>query len=111
MTQNKSFTDICVFCVFDAELKTLLYTKYNFNFDLYSTSRSLEPNLNKTQIFQEFLKENGTTFDKPYSLTPGLEMFFTPMTQEIIDYIIYIGNIHGNYMSFSNPSTYVSNNY
>jgi hypothetical protein len=111
MTQNKSFTDICVFCVFDAELKTLLYTKYNFNFDLYSTSRSLEPNLNKTQIFQEFLKENGTTFDKPYSLTPGLEMFFTPITQEIIDYIIYIGNIHGNYMSFSNPSTYVSNNY
>jgi len=101
--------DICIFNVFDPVSKNLLYTKYNFNFALYSISRNVSSTLSKTQVFKLFLKENGTTFDKPYTLTPGLEQFFTPITQDIIDYVIYIGNIHGNYMSFSNPSTYVSN--
>jgi len=106
-----SYRDILTFNVFDPITNKLLYTKYNFNFILYSSSRNLNYSLSKTEIFKEFLKENGTTFDKPYTLISGLERFFTPITQKIIDYVIYVGNIHCNYMSFSNPSTYVSTTY
>jgi hypothetical protein len=98
---------ILYFNVFDIITKQLLYTKYSFNFDLYSSSRNLDANLSKTEIFSLFLKENGTTFDKPYSLSQGLEIFFKPVTQQMIDHINLIGNTHFNYMSYTNPDSYI----
>jgi len=102
------FSDLYVFNVFDPVSKNMLYSKYNFNFALYSSSRNLDSSLTKTQVFKLFLQENGTTYDKPYSLSPELIQFFTPITQEMITYINSIGVIHGNYMSFTNPGTYIS---
>jgi hypothetical protein len=98
---------ILYFNVFDKNTKQLLYTKYSFNFDLYSTSRNLDANLSKIEIFSLFLKENGTTFDKPYSLSQGLEIFFNPVTNKMIEHINLIGNTHFNYMSYSNPISYI----
>jgi hypothetical protein len=101
-------SDICTFSVFDPVSHNLLYSKYSFNFTLYSTSRSLDPTLTKPQIFKLFLLENNTTYDSPYTLTPGLEQFFNAITQDMIDYNNSNGNYHKNYMSFTNPSTYTS---
>jgi hypothetical protein len=95
------------FNVFDKNTKQLLFTKYSFKFDLYSTLRNLDPNLSKTEIFRLFLRENGTTFDKPYSLSEGLEIFFNPVTQQMVDHLNLIGNTHTNYMTFTNPITYI----
>lgn len=98
---------ILYFNVFDKNTKQLLYTKYSFQFDLYSSSRNLDVKLSKSEIFSLFLKENGTTFDKPYSLSQGLEIFFKPVTQQIIDHVNLIGNTHFNYMTYSNPIDYI----
>ena len=96
------------FNVFDKNTKQLLYTKYSFNFGLYSSSRNLDANLSNSEIFSLFLIENGTTFDKPYSLLNGLEKFFYPVTQKMIDHINLIGNTHTNYMSYTDPISYIS---
>ena len=82
-----SLADIIFFIVFDPVSNEILYTKYNFNFDLYQTDFNIQPN-NKLTIFSDFLQRNNTTYDKPYSVSEELKKYFTPITSEIINYTL-----------------------
>lgn len=108
MASELAFREICYFFAFDSNTKELLYTKYNFNFTKYSIDFQLETT-NKLIIFKDFLKRNNTSYLKPYFVQPDLVQYFTPMTDEIINYVLkYAFCIHNFYISIQDPLTYIN---
>ncbi len=99
-------SDIIFFNCFD-ENKRLAYTPYNFDFIKYKTDRNLTTT-DEYSIIYDFLGENGFDFNKPYTVKEEFKKYFTPITQEIIDYCNKYGYImHLNYMTTSDPITFV----
>ena len=101
------FDNFFYFTAFDKDTHSLLYCKYNFNFDTYSVAFGLvgKP---KDEIFFDFLIRNGTTFDTMYSVIPSLTQYFNPITQQMIDYVNKYGSsIHTNYMQIKVPLSYL----
>jgi hypothetical protein len=95
------------FDVFDTNTKKLLYSKYSFNFDLYSKDFNLENN--KQLIFSNFLKKNTIDYTKPITINPELIKYFNPVTQEHINYLNKYGYcFHSNYFSFYNKETFIN---
>ena len=93
------------FAVFEPSTKTLLYTKFNFNFSRYNnafsedTAYPLPTNPTRSQSFYNFLKRNQTTFNEAYNVAPELVQYFDPITSEITSYVLKYGYcIHQNYM-------------
>ena len=107
MSGSSLLVDIIHFAAF-ADSTDLLYTKYNFNYDLWAEDYGLDPN-DKLKIFRSFLVENETTYDKPYSVKPEFEKYFFPITAEIINYMTTYGySVHSNYIRVTSPPTYFS---
>ena len=78
--------DYYCFAVFDSSTtKQLLYSKYNFDFVLYSRDFSCSQ-LSRNQMFYNFLNRNETDLWKPFSVKSDLTQYFTPMTQDIQNY-------------------------
>ena len=101
--------EIFYFAVYDTENKQLLYTKYNFNFNLYHEDYTpLIDITNKNLIFYDFLIRNNSSFDKPFTVKDDLKQYFLPITDEIIRYFYKYSYIfHTNYMFVVGPITYV----
>jgi len=101
--------DIIYFAGFDSNSKKLLFTKYNFNFELYKNDFKLDFLVSdKKNIFVDFLSRNNTSFDKPYNVVTPLQKYFLPITQKIIDYMNKFGFvIHTNYINIKDPITYI----
>lgn len=101
--------DIIYFAGFDSNSKKLLYTKYNFNFELYKNDFKLDFLVSdKKNIFVDFLSRNNTSFDKPYSVETSLKKYFLPITQQIVNYMNKYGfTIHTNYINIKDPITYI----
>ena len=112
------------FNVYDKQTRKLKYSKKNFNFYLYKKDFNL---LNKTklEIFDHFLIANNSAFFnepsfpnkgtttpsylKPTTLKEEFKKYFTPMTQQIINFNnLYGFTVHPGYMNVQDPSTYVS---
>ena len=101
-----TWNDMIYFAAF-GDSTELLYTKYNFNYDKYALDYGLDPK-NKVIVFKDFLKRNGTTYDKPYTVEPEYTQYFNPITADIIDYLMRYGyTIHPNYMHIKDPATYI----
>ena len=91
------------FLVYDEVSKLLLYSKYNFNFDLYKSDFNIiTPD--KNFIFNDFWKRNNYDDLLPYMVYESYKKYFTPITNEIRQYISSYGNIHGNYEANLNPN-------
>jgi len=100
--------DLIYFAGFDSNTKKLLYTKHNFNFELYKNDFNLDFLVtDKQNIFIDFLIRNKSSFDKPYSVDTSLTKYFLPMTQEIVNYMNKFGfAIHTNYINIKDPITF-----
>ena len=59
------------FAVFDSTTNQLLYSKYNFNFDLYGSDFDCSE-LSKNQMFYNFFNRNETDLWNPFSVKPEL---------------------------------------
>ena len=124
MADIGSIDYIRYFNSYDPETQKLLYSKWNFNFETYSSDFNLKE---KTQleIFDDFLLRNGTFFQsepsypeksdktpsylKPTVVKDELKKYFNPMTNEIINYNNkYAQTVHPGYMNIQDPRTYVS---
>lgn len=110
MSYIQSETVLFFFAVFDITSHHLLYTKYNFNFELYAND--FMPNIdianNKAKIFRDFLVRNDASLDKPFSVKDELTKYFNPMTPEIEKYFNTYGYcLHPNYMYVETPENYV----
>ena len=105
-------SDMIYFAGFDSNTKKLLYTKFNFNFELYKNDFKLDFLVtDKKNIFLNFLSRNNSSFDKPYSVLTTLQKYFLPITQEISDYMNKYGFvIHSNYANIKDPFTYIEYN-
>jgi S1-C subfamily serine protease len=97
------------FAGFDSNTKKLLYTKYNFNFELYKNDFNLNFLVtDKLNIFIDFLIRNKSSFDKPYSVDAALTKYFFTITPEIVNYMNKFGfTIHPNYINVKAPITYI----
>jgi hypothetical protein len=96
--------DFYLFSVYDSSNKTLLYSKYNFNFDSYSNDRNYN-GLTKNEIFYNFLIENQTDFWKPFTVLPQLQQYFLPITTTIQNYFDnYNFTLYGE--NFNSLTTY-----
>ena len=82
--------------VFDPNSKELLYTKYNFNFELYAADFKILTS-DRNQIFDDFWKRNNYVPTKPYQIYADYVKYFKPITQEIKDYIDKYGVFHRNW--------------
>jgi hypothetical protein len=102
-------SDLIYFAGFDENSKQLLFTKYNFNFELYKNDFELDFLVtDKKNIFLDFLFRNNSSFDKPYSVLTTLQKYFLPITSEIVEYMNKFGfTIHTNYANVKDPFTYV----
>jgi hypothetical protein len=108
MSSLLALSQICYFLAFDSSTKELLYSKYNFNFTQYAIDFSLQTT-NKLIIFKDFLKRNNTSYSKPYTVEPSLVKYFTPMTEEIVNYVLkYAFSIHNFYINIKDPLTYIN---
>jgi hypothetical protein len=94
------------FASFDTSSKKLLYSKYNFDFDLYREARNYV-GYSKNQMFSDFLKENNVDLTKPFVVKDELKQFFLPINTEIQ---IYFDNYNYLLYGFNNISlnTYVT---
>ena len=101
--------DMIFFAGFDSNTKKLLFTKYNFNFELYKTDFNLDFLLtDKKNIFVDFLSRNNSSFDKPYNVLTSLQKYFLPITQDIVDHMNKFGFVvHTNYINIKDPITYI----
>jgi hypothetical protein len=86
---------IC-FAVFD-ENDNLLYTKYNFNFDLYISDKGISIDLSKNEVFNLFLDENETDVLLPFSVKNELKQYFFPITEEITYFFYQYNYILGDF--------------
>jgi len=84
--------------VYDPNSKELLYTKYNFNFELYASDFKLLTS-DRNQIFEDYWKRNNYVATKPYFVYADYIKYFKPITQEIKDYIDKYGVFHRNWES------------
>jgi hypothetical protein len=93
-----------------SETKTNIYTKYNFNFDLYATDFNIPDN--KLVIFTDFIFRNYKLSANPkylntpyynlidgYIVLPEFKKYFTNFTQEICDYISTSAVMSNNLLS------------
>jgi len=102
--------DFYYFAVFDRTSRELLYTKYNFNFDLYKNDFELSF-ITKREIFYDFLIRNNTVYEIEFSVKEELIKYFFPITKQIVNYFEKYSYIfHPNTMIISHPLTYVSFN-
>ena len=86
---------IC-FAVFDDDQK-LLYCKYNFDFDLYISEKSIGSDLSKNEVFNLFLDENETDILVSFSVKSELEKYFFPITEFIQKYFDYVNYVIGDF--------------
>ena len=124
MADVLSINDIRYFNVYDNQTKQLKYSKKNFNFDLYKKDFNLN-NKTKLEIFDHFLVANNTAYFnepsfpnkgtstpsylKPTTLKEELKKYFTPITEQIINFNnLYGFTVHPGYMNIQDPPTYVS---
>ena len=90
----------------------LVYSKYNFDFDMYASIANM---IGKThiEIFENFLKRNESTLDKATILKPEFKKFFKPITQQIQTYVKTWGIIHSvwlNYIGITKSTEYFEQN-
>jgi len=124
MSDFFNLTDIRFFNVYDKNTQELIYCKLNFNFDLYEKDFKLE-NKSKLEVFDDFLIRNDTAFWlepdylnkgdktpsylKPTTVKSELVKYFTPITNEMINYNKAYGfSVHVGYMNVQDPDTYKS---
>lgn len=104
--------DVLCFCSFSTDgTKEMLYTRYNFDFVKYNLDYEVvskeEPfnSEDKSAIFYDFLTKNASPLYQPDTVKEELKQYFTPITQEIVDYMNRYGySFHNNYMQMSAPS-------
>jgi hypothetical protein len=90
------------FIIFDEITYQPIYTKYNFNFDLYKEDFNLDNLDKKYDIFTDFWKRNECTFTGINKVKDEYLKYFTPITPEIIYYIEKYGfSNHYGYMASS----------
>jgi hypothetical protein len=77
----------------------LVYSKFNFNFDLYSKDVNMVGS-SKVDIFGNFIKRNESTLDKPTTLKPELKKYFNPITSLIQNYVSKYGVIHSVWLNY-----------
>ena len=101
------------------ENEQLVYSKYNFDFSAYQSSindTSVLTPQKKITLFASFLALNGTTidtFDQPTTLRSGNEIFFTPITLDIQNYVSKYGVFHSvwlNYIDVGYNTTFFEEN-
>ena len=123
MASVLSIADIRYFNSYDSETQKLLYSKWNFNFEIYASEFDLKEKT-KLEIFDDFLLRNDTFFQsepnyleisdktpsylKPTVVKEELKKYFNPMTNEIINYNNkYAQTIHPGYINIQEPDTYI----
>ena len=91
------------------ENNNLIYSKYNFDFDLYAsnininnTSDTSDTSNTKINIFSDFINRNGSTLDKPTFIKPEFKIYFKPITDSIINYIAKYGIFHSIWFNYIN---------
>ena len=93
------------FVQFDTTTKKPIYSTYNFNYEQYN----LDFNLGLTSydyfgIFTDFWNREGFTALKPIVVSPEFEKYFSPITDEMIDYLNKYGLFHANFLArITNP--------
>ena len=98
------------FAVYDDDHK-LVYTKYNFNFDLYTSDHSTELSSlsTKSEVFYHFLINDNTDLYYPFSVRDDLKKYFFPINEEIVNYHEYYGYCTAlNYMQSVSPVNAIS---
>jgi hypothetical protein len=88
--------------------KNLVYTKFNFNFDLYKIDFDLSTD-DKNLIFEDFWNKAGFDFSKPYVLDEKFLPYFSDLNENILSYIDAYGCIHGYYLAEIVPKSFISN--
>jgi hypothetical protein len=107
------------FIQFNKDTKLPIYTRYNFNFTKYKTDKNLiapkydlNSEFGKWWVFSEFWLEGGFTYDKKVIVPQNLTQYFSPITQNIIDYITaYAYVAHFGYLANISTDTLLSDRY
>lgn len=86
------------FLVYDNETKALKYSKYNFDFAKYYSDFPFLTN-DKNVLFEHFWSTNNYSFTQPFVVYKQSEKYFTPITDEIKNYVSKYGVIHGNLLA------------
>ena len=124
MADYSNIDNILYFAQYDKVSKKLIYSKYNFNFELYKKDFKLE-NKEELDIFIHFLKKNETYFQeepsfknkgnktpsylKPTVVKENLKKYFLQMTEKIINYHNkYSMTAHAGYIHIQDPPDYYS---
>jgi len=103
--ENKQFYN---FIIYDPVSYKPLYTRYNFNFDLYKSDFGLSPDLPQYNTFTNFFNRAGFDWAKPYYLPVEYIKYFGPVTEEMELYIDYYGfSFHYGYLAVVVPETFV----
>jgi len=76
---------IC-FAVFDQTTKSLIYSKYNFDFTKYRLAYPEFASSSDNKTFYDFLVRNNSYLDQPFTVLPSLTQYFTPMNDNIKSY-------------------------
>lgn len=96
------------FIIYDSDTLKPIYTRYNFNFDLYKADFGLDPELPQYDTFTDFFNRVGFDWGKPYYLPPEYVKYFTPITDLMIAYTEYYGfSFHYGYLAVIVPDTFV----
>lgn len=111
MGTYQNLGDNYFFAEYSKTTHELLYTKFNFNFELYKETFTLPFNT-KSELFYDFLIRNEAVMEKPFTVKPEFKQFFTPITEDIKKWFEdYSYTAHSNYMFLENPAGYYSDQY
>lgn len=100
---NTSNNDLYVFysdsyinyLIYDSSYN-LIYSKHNFNFELFMNSVPIPQSYTKKnkyiRYFQYFLDLHDWSFDQKYTIKPEYIKYFNPITADIVDYLNNFGN-------------------
>jgi hypothetical protein len=107
MNTIQKLNDIYYFAVYDPYSHKLKYSKYNFDFDLYKKDFDLF-NLNKNQIFHDFLVRNETYLENKFTVKLHLKKYFLPISEHIRNYFDkYSFTRLQRYMNNEIPENYI----
>lgn len=107
------------FIQFDPNTKLPIYSRYNFDFTKYKTDKNLTDSkydisteFGKWWIFDAFWKEAGFSYKTKNIVPTNLTQYFTPITQEIINYIVnYAFSAHFGYLANIPADTLLTDRY
>ena len=91
---------------FDLDTKKPIYTKFNFDFNKYNTDFNINSN-DKNIIFADFWNRNEFDYSNQYNIKDELIQYFTPITEEIINYIDAYCFIHDYYVALIKPDSFI----